>query len=143
MSGLRARSIRTLIVAAMKGAVLDKRAGTDDRMQWLNEPRRPAAARERTFRVITAAQPSKGAANTCDDYVVEFTLEIYYALTAEADDRCNEDHERFWPSLLRLANGDPMLDVIVAPLGVEETAANYIARVSVIAHYRLDSTLFA
>ena len=141
MSGTRARSIRAIIVSALRGVTLDRRAGTEDRLRFLDVARKPESAQERTFRVITAAQPNKGDSNTCDDYQVEFTIEIYYALAPGAEDRISDDHERFWPSLLRLHQQDAWMESQVAPLGVEETADNYIARVSVIATYRLDSTL--
>lgn len=141
MSGTRARAIRALIATTLKGVVLDRRVGTEDRLKFYDHPKRPESAAERTFRVIVAAQPNKGPNNTCDDYQVEFTVELYYALGPAAEDRSADDHERFWPSLLRLQQQAEWIDCTVSPLGVEVTDQNYIPRVSVIVTYRLDSTL--
>lgn len=144
MSGTRARVIRADVVAALEGAELDTRAGAADRLRFLNVPRRPESASERVFRVVVAAQPMKGRHNTCDDYNVEFTIEVYYALGPGIEDRISDDTERFWPALMAMqlqSRNDGIMDADPAPLGVEETPHNYIARVSLIVSYRLDSTL--
>lgn len=142
MSGTRARNIRAAIARVLTEATLDRRDGADDKLRYLRVSRRPDSARERTFRVVVAAQSQKGTLQTTDDYVVEHTIEIYYALGPDVEDRVCDDSERIWWGLETLQSEDGGINgTSVAPLGIEESANYHIARISVVTNYRLDSTL--
>lgn len=142
MSGTRGRQIRLDIAGVMEGLTLDRRAGTADSFKFMDVPRRPESAPERCFRVLISAQPVKDRHNTSDSFTKEFLIERYYALGSDVESRISDDSERMQApleSLQEVNAGVHFSDV--APLGVEETQNNYIARDSVIVTYRLDSAV--
>lgn len=144
MSTTRARRIRAAIAQRLTSATLDRRDGSDDKLRFLRISRRPETARERTFRITASVPSSKGTLQTSDDYRVEHTIEIFYALGPDVDDRVCDDAERFWWALETLQSADDgIIDSTPTPLGIEDGPNYSIARTSVVTRYRLDSSLVA
>jgi hypothetical protein len=143
MGGTRARTIREDVATALATATLDRRVGVNDRLLWIKTSRRPESAPERAFRLVTSAPGSRDPrVMTADLFRLELMVELYYANGPDTEDRIQDDFERVWWLLetlhtvnAEIQQSDP------APLGVEETTNNTIARISLIILYRLDDTL--
>lgn len=144
MSGTRCSTIRSDAVAAIKAATLDQQAGDRDAFTHLDVSRRPESAPERSFRAFVNAPPHRDELQTCDAFVCELTVEIYYALGNGIDDRMCDDIERIWWALETLQSRNSGINSSEpSHLGVEETPRNYVVRISVVIRYRLDSSVLS
>lgn len=142
--GTRARQIRADLASMLPMVPLDRRVGTQDRFKVFKAARRPEqGVPERSVRILTAAPGSRDPElMTADSFRLELTLELYYALTPEAEDRIQDDFERLWWQLETLHTVNPCVDSSdPTPLGVEETNHNTIARISLVIRYRLDAAV--
>ena len=89
----RARAIRETASSALSEATLDLRAGTADKLKDLKLPRRPEnGAPERCFRIVFGLLPHRGDFISSDFFLIELTIEIYYALTDRKSTRLNSSH---------------------------------------------------
>ena len=142
MSGTRAKTIRADIAAALSGVTLDPAARSSDKLTFLDVPRLPESARDRSFRVIVAAPPHLDDTLSGSMFRVEFTIEIFYALGPGIEDRICDDTERFWWALntLQAVNADVQLPE-PSTFGVEETPNNYIVRIGVVVRYRVSDSI--
>lgn len=145
MSGTtRASVIATETVpAALREVALDARIGASDRLKELRSARRPDnGAPERTYRIMYGLGPARGDLITCDYFVCELTIELYYALTPGAEARSADDAERFWWVLETLQQRNDGIQACEPRwLGLEETQHNLVARISLVVAYRLDPTV--
>lgn len=142
---MRASDVRAAIATAMKAVPPDARAGKDDVFTFLDQPRDPDIAQERSFRVALTMQPMLDPEyGTCDGQVATWDLTVYYPWSPTIDDRIAVDSERI-DSLLSenalVAINADIQHVILAPLGVFEAASLLSARWSVTVHYRCHEVL--
>lgn len=144
MSGTRASTIRADVVAAMREVGLYEQAGSADRLQHLDVARLPGGARDRAFRVRVLTPPHRDELQTCDAFIIEFQIDIYYALAAGIDDRICADIERIWWKLETLQSRNAGINASVpSHVGVETGDSNQIVRLLLRVQYRLDSALIA
>lgn len=144
MSGTRAKTIRANIISAIEAATLDTRVGVFDRFKHLALARRPESARERSFRCNLSSSPARDTLQTQDAYVVEYQVEIYYALAPDIEERVADDFERFWWALETLQSRNASINICEPnAFGIEETPSMYVARLTVVVRYRLDSSVLS
>lgn len=141
---MRASEVRAALATIILAATLDERAGSADRMVQLETPDDPPSARERSFRLVLARQPVRDELTTFDSWVVEYTLAIFYPWSKEIEDRIAADTERLEIALsdaALIALDSEFTSLDIAPSGVEPAPQMLIARWSLVAKYRQDSSI--
>lgn len=141
---MRASEARAHIATAVMAATLDTRAGVADRMVEIKVAQDPSSAAERSFRITCTTPPHRGTLTTCDAYVVDFELVVFYPWSPEVEDRVCDDAERIEEALADEALVALDADFVraeVVPSGIATSAHLVTVRWSLVVYYRQDSAV--
>lgn len=140
---MRASAVRTAIIDAIEAEPLDHKARAGDVIRVLRSAREPESVTERTAMVRLLSGPDKTEHNTCDAFEVVYQVSLFYAPSADIDDRIAADGERLYQPLFNLhtdASGD-IMNAQPGPQTISEDAGLVVSRRDVAVLFRLDSSL--
>lgn len=145
---MRETDVIDAVRSAVQSLTRDRQQGQADEWRYLDAASDPETAPPRSFRIALAKVPSKDDLSTYDDYIVEYTLSVYYPWNRGApgnnsiDRMIAGDAERIDVRLQKLHEDQAEINLgSSTPFGIEELQHLIACRYSVVVHYRLTSSV--